>query len=415
MSFLDVVKWNAADNEILAVKFVTPRHDDQFNTGSRLIVSTGQEAVVLLNGEMTGPFGPNPRGHVMNTQNLPILTTLVKKFAFFGNTPYPAEVWFIQVASAPDFGWGTQNPVEFGVPYKSNGMSLEFTAGVTLFGSMEIRIQDSLTFMKRMVQTKPVFTRSDLRTALNAKLMQILKPSLASMIRVNRVSIRDIAFSQDAIAKAVFGAFAEQVAQYGLELVSFNVESIKLTPETASKVETLDDKAMAVAGESLERTTLGMSRKEERQLDVMESLAANQGAGVSMAPMMGLGLGVGMAGRFAGDMMKVANVNLSSPSNGLSSVPLGGMASGSPIPPPPPPPPPPLAALYYLFFQNRQNGPFSLEQLQQAVRNGEFALTPDMLVWREGMASWTPCGQVDELAGCVRGPSACPPPPPPQA
>ena len=143
MGFLDVVKWNAADNETIAMKFVTPRHDDQFNTGSRLIVSTGQEAVVLINGEMTGPFGPNLRGHVMNTQNLPILTSFIKKFAFFGNTPYPAEVWFVQVASAPDFGWGTQDPVEFGVPYKSNGMTLEFTAGITLFGSMEIRISDT--------------------------------------------------------------------------------------------------------------------------------------------------------------------------------------------------------------------------------------------------------------------------------
>ena len=111
MGFLDVVKWNAVDNETIAMKFATPRHDDQFNTGSRLIVSTGQEAVVVINGEMTGPFGPSLEGHVMNTKNLPILTNIIKKVAYFGNTPYPAEVWFVQVASAPDFGWGTQDPL----------------------------------------------------------------------------------------------------------------------------------------------------------------------------------------------------------------------------------------------------------------------------------------------------------------
>lgn len=405
MGFLDVVKWNADDNEVVAMKFVTPRHDDQFNTGSRLIVSTGQEAVVLINGEMTGPFGPNLRGHIMNTQNLPILTTFIKKFAFFGNTPYPAEVWFIQVASAPDFGWGTQDPVEFGVPYKSNGMLLEFTAGITLYGKMEIHITDTLMFMKRLVQTKPVFTRNDLRTALNAKLMQILKPTLAKMIRASQISIRDIIFSQDVIAKVVFEEFAPQVAGYGLELLSFNVESIKLTPETAARVETLDDKAMEVAGESLERTTLGMSRKEERQLDVMESMASNQGAGVAMAPMMGLGLGIGMAGKFASDIMKVANVNISgSPANGLSSTPLGGATM--------PPPPPTAPRNYFLFYQNQQTGSFSFAQLNQMVQCGSLALTADTLVWYDGLSEWTPCGQLPEFAELLNKKTSCPPPPP---
>ena len=405
MGFLDVVKWNAADNETIAMKFVTPRHDDQFNTGSRLIVSTGQEAVVLINGEMTGPFGPNLRGHVMNTQNLPILTSFIKKFAFFGNTPYPAEVWFVQVASAPDFGWGTQDPVEFGVPYKSNGMTLEFTAGITLFGSMEIRISDTLQFMKRMVQTKPLFTRSDLRAALNAKLMQTLKPTLAKMIRGSQISIRDIIFSQDVIAKVVFEEFAKQVESYGLELLSFNVENIKLTPDTAARVESLDDKAMEVAGESLERTTLGMSRKEERQLDVMESLATNKGAGTTVAPMMGLGIGVGMAGKFASDMMKAANVNLATePTNGLSSAPLGGAT-----PPPPLPPVPDQMVRYWVFYQNKQQGPFALEQLKQAARSGAVVLTTDTLVWHEGMSGWTACGKLAEFADCFG--SACPPPP----
>ena len=395
---------NASDNEIIAIKFVTPRHDDQFNTGSRLIVSTGQEAVVVLNGEMTGPFGPNLNGYVMNTQNLPILTTLIKKFAFFGNTPYPAEVWFVQVSSAPDFGWGTQEPVEFGVPYKSNGMMLEFTAGITLYGKMELHIKDTLQFMKRLVQTKPVFTRSDLRTALNAKLMQILKPTLANMIRASQVSIRDIIFSQNLIGKIVFEEFAEQLKSYGIELLSFDVESIKLTPETAARVESLDDKAMEVAGESLERTTLGMSRKEERQLDILEAMASNKGAGVAMAPMMGLGVGVGMAGKFADDMRKAANIDFTKQPNTLSSTPLGGAASC--------PPPPPVHKNYYLFYQNQQYGPYSFEQLKQAVQNGTFALKADTLVWHDGLTTWLPCGQIPEFAELLGGRPSCPPPPP---
>ena len=37
MHILDVAKWNATDNEIMACKFITASHDDRFNTKSRLI------------------------------------------------------------------------------------------------------------------------------------------------------------------------------------------------------------------------------------------------------------------------------------------------------------------------------------------------------------------------------------------
>lgn len=84
MHILDVAKWNATDNEILACKFVTASHEDRFTTKSRLIVSTGQEAVVVLNGNMTGPFKPCPEGHAMNTKNLPLLTDLWAKLMYSG-------------------------------------------------------------------------------------------------------------------------------------------------------------------------------------------------------------------------------------------------------------------------------------------------------------------------------------------
>ena len=390
MGFLDVVKWNAVDNETIAMKFATPRHDDQFNTGSRLIVSTGQEAVVVINGEMTGPFGPSLEGHVMNTKNLPILTNIIKKVAYFGNTPYPADVWFVQVASAPDFGWGTQDPVEVGIPYSSNGMMLEFTAQIVLYGSMEIAIRDTMTFMKRVVQTKPFLTRSDLRTILNAKLMQILKPTLAKLLRTNQVSIRDIVFSQDIIAQLTFEAFAEQVKGYGLELLSFNVESVKLTPETASRVNQLDNKAMAVAGESMERNVLGLSRKEELQMDVLKKLASNQGAGVTMAPMMGMGLGMGMAGKMSAEMAKMAqSVSMPNPST--------------------PPPIPSKKPKYHIHVNDQNYGPYSLDQIRQWVSSGSITLKPDTLVWCPGMSEWKPCSDVQDFAELL---NSTPPPPP---
>ena len=124
-----------------------------------------------------------------------------------------------------------------------------------------------------------------------------------------------------------------------------------------------------------------------------------------MAPMMGLGLGVGMAGKFTSDMMKVANINISGePENKLSSNPLGGGGSC--------PPPPPVPKEYYLYFQNQQIGPFSLVQLKQAMQDGSLALTPDTLAWYDGLTDWTPCGQLPEFVDLLNKKRTCPPPPP---
>lgn len=62
---------------------------------------------------------------------------------------------------------------------------------------------------------------------------------------------------------------------------------------------------------------------------------------------------------------------------------------------------------YYLVKDNQRVGPLALEQL---MANG---LTPETLVWTEGMASWTPAGQVQEL-GALFAPAAPQIPEPPR-
>lgn len=66
---------------------------------------------------------------------------------------------------------------------------------------------------------------------------------------------------------------------------------------------------------------------------------------------------------------------------------------------------------FFIYKDNRQQGPFTPEQL------GEAGISSETLVWREGMAQWTPAWQVDELKDILAGrrPSAATPPPIPPA
>jgi len=72
---------------------------------------------------------------------------------------------------------------------------------------------------------------------------------------------------------------------------------------------------------------------------------------------------------------------------------------------------------WHCIVNGRQDGPLSLEQIRQWVRDGRVG--PADPVWTEGMANWTPAGQVPELSAggsaatpAARPPAAPPPPPP---
>ena len=59
---------------------------------------------------------------------------------------------------------------------------------------------------------------------------------------------------------------------------------------------------------------------------------------------------------------------------------------------------------WYFTKNGSQEGPISTESLQSMIASGAVATTD--LIWREGMAEWTPAGQVAEFAG---GGTAAPP------
>lgn len=87
-----------------------------------------------------------------------------------------------------------------------------------------------------------------------------------------------------------------------------------------------------------------------------------------------------------------------------AAVPVGSAHVGS-VPPPPPsaagpvlPPPPPQAVpqiSLYLSLGGQNYGPYTYDVCKQLVQGGQ--LTPQSMVWMEGMPAWSMAGQVVEL------------------
>src|ERR1043166_3237093 len=59
---------------------------------------------------------------------------------------------------------------------------------------------------------------------------------------------------------------------------------------------------------------------------------------------------------------------------------------------------------YFILIENGQAGPFSFDELY-AKR-----ISPNTMIWTEGLQHWTPAGQLPELKALW----GAPPPPPPQ-
>ena len=62
---------------------------------------------------------------------------------------------------------------------------------------------------------------------------------------------------------------------------------------------------------------------------------------------------------------------------------------------------------YFIYKDNKQQGPFTVEQL------AGMGLRSETLVWREGMEQWTPAWQVEELKDVLAGKAQSRPVPPP--
>lgn len=66
---------------------------------------------------------------------------------------------------------------------------------------------------------------------------------------------------------------------------------------------------------------------------------------------------------------------------------------GAPVPPPMTPAEPQVQM--FLFINGQQYGPYDYQTLKQFVPTGQ--ITPQTMVWQQGMVAWTPAGQVPEL------------------
>ena len=287
MPIARVLKWNASPN-VFAWKFPS----EELSTLSQLIVSETQEAVLVDQGKFYGPFTAGR--HTLNTLNYPILTSLVKK-VLDGNTPFSAEVWFVQKAYSLEIKWGTSLPILVDDP------KYHILLPVRAYGQYSIQICDTIKFLSKLVGTMPTYTEKTLQEYFKGIILKHTKDLLGKYFVERNVSIIQIvAYTKD-ISDALFKEITKETEEYGVKIINFTVNSIS-TDEKDPAVA----KLRRVLVEKAEMDILGFNYHQKRTFDTLESAANNQGtSGEIMNAGLGMALGVGMGtpmGHLVGQM-----------------------------------------------------------------------------------------------------------------
>ncbi len=371
MALVDVVKWDAAADE-LVWKFP----NSELSTLTQLIVNESQTAILFKDGRCMDIFGGGR--HTLSTNNIPLLNTLVN-LPFGGKSPFAAEVWFVNRAIPLDLKWGTPTPIQLEDPQYG------LVVPVSAFGQMGVQIRDPGTFVRALVGTLPSFTTRTVLEYFKGVLVAQLKASITKAIVKRQTPILQIEGELVTLSEEIQADIAPHYARFGLDVHLFRIMSISFPPDDPGITELKRAKAAAAR-----RKIEGTNYVQERTFDALQAGAQNQGMGGAFAG-MGAGLAVGQAmGQFTMQQMP-----------GMQQAPSYQQMPGQA---PPAAGPPPFGGFgaaapafsYHVQFNGQQMGPVPFDQMKQAAANGQ--LRSDTPVWRDGLPGWGPARSVPELA-----------------
>ena len=364
--FIDIIEWLDPTNNTIVYRF--ERYQNEIKMGAKLTVRESQVAVFINEGQIADVFQPGM--YTLSTQNMPILSTL-KGWKYGFNSPFKAEVYFVNTKKFLDNKWGTPNPVMVRDP--------EFgPVRLRAFGVYEYRVEDAAKFIKDVVGTDGDFTVEK----INNQLRNIIITRFSDAVAESKIPVLDMASNYNEFSEKIGKVIVDEYKEYGLNMTKFLVSNISL-PEAVEKA--LDKRSsMGVLGD-LNRYT------QFQAANAMEAAATAPGGGAA-ASGMGMGMGFAMAGQMMNAMNPQQNMYQQQQYQQQPNVA---------------PPPMPGQSTFFVALNGQQAGPYDVATLSNMAANGQ--ITRETLVWKQGMPSWSPAGSVQELSSLF---GAVPPPMP---
>lgn len=198
-----------------------------------MTVRESQAAVFVNEGVIADVFTPGR--YTLSTENMPVLTKL-KSWKYGFNSPFKAEVYFVNTKQFTDQKWGTSNPImmrdaEFGM--------LRLRA----YGIYSYRVSDPVKFLKEIFGTNASYDT----TSIEGQLKRTIVSGLSDMFAEAKIPALDLAMYYDELSEQGKKKMMPKFNDFGFSITSLLIENISL-PEEVEKV--LD-----------KRTSMGVSEK----------------------------------------------------------------------------------------------------------------------------------------------------------
>lgn len=280
MALIDRIKFDGAKDGKPWLVYKCP--SDQYVVGSQLIVSEGQEAVFFKGGEALDLFGAGT--HTLHSRNLPLLDKLVN-IPFGGETPFAAEIYFVNTIANLEMKWGTSSPIPLEDP--KYGILLNIGA----HGQYGMSINDSRLFVTRLVGSLPggtLVSNNEVLRYFNGLINTRVKSAISSNLVERGVSFLEISQFLPELSDQLSQGIAEEFSRFGIKILNFFCESIGPNPEEYAKLRQFKEE-LALGNDFY---------RQRRSFDVMEKLAENPSSGSLADAGIGLGMGIGAAQHF---------------------------------------------------------------------------------------------------------------------
>lgn len=362
--FIDIIEWLDYTDDTIVHRF--ERYQNEIKNNAKLIVREGQTAVFINEGQLADVFTPGT--YTLNTKNLPILTTL-KGWKYGFDSPFKAEVYFVNTHLFTDEKWGTKNPItlndeRFGL------------VEIRAFGTYAFKINDAGKFIIDIVGTDNNFTNFE----INEHLKSLIATRFTDTVGEANLPIELYAANTTELSETCKTVMSPEFNSVGISLEKFYIENVSMPEDLKkeifeySRIDKLD----------LDKLTKFKTAK------AIEAAALNEGGTAGAG--MGMGMGFVLAQQMGGMM---------SPQMGGGGAPQQMQQQGGAMPPPMPAP-----VQYFYAANGQQAGPVTFEQLKALFANR--TVNKDTLVWKQGMSEWAALNSVEELKAFLGG--ATPPP-----
>lgn len=355
MNIVDVVKWEVNTKELVH-KF----ESDSLRLGSQLVVYPSQTALFVKGGVIADEFTSGT--YTIKSENIPILGKLIN-IPFNSESPFKAEVWFVNQVSILDCKWGTANNIQIEDP------KYQIIVPVRAYGQYGFSITSPRTFLESFVGNMSSFSTEKMIEYFKGIVISKLTSIISDKLRQDDVSVVNISSYVDELSQYSEMVLNKFFLRYGITLSNFTIMSISVNDndESFKKLKEAKDLAAKIS------VVGSQNYKMERSFNVLDKAASNGGGIIGSSLELGAGLAVGtQVGHMVSEHL---NIN---PQN---------------VPPIP-------VTLYYLAINGAQQGPYNFEQVKQMISS--HSITPDTLAWKEGMAGWSALSSLTEFNACFR-------------